>query len=349
MQQSIFTVTQVEGETKGRRGELHYGSSSGLATPTFMAYTSRGAGVSLTNDNMEATGAATGGVCLSLSNAYEIFPTALLKTKGFQLHKFLNMEGKMLFLTIRDSLVVPPEGYNEDRSVSLVGPAGRKKVTVKDYASLVGNLHPDMYCALADVATCHVGAKRHRKAVDRTLLWLDELLKHPEIDQSKLLGTIVGGCGLEERKRAAKEVAARPVAGFVVEGFGMGENPLEHDQLLSTILAELPNEKVRVIHGVNHPESILNAVALGLDVFDATYPVTMTESGYGVVWTYGSMATCEDCPAPIRKINLWDTDYQRDSRAIMPGCDCFTCTNHKRAYIHHLLLTHEMLAEVLLL
>ena len=30
------------------------------------------------------------------------------------------------------------------------------------------------------------------------------------------------------------------------------------------------------------------------------------------------------------------------------GCDCFTCTNHSRAYIHHLLQCHEMTAAVLL-
>ena len=30
------------------------------------------------------------------------------------------------------------------------------------------------------------------------------------------------------------------------------------------------------------------------------------------------------------------------------GCGCFTCRRHTRGYIHHLLNTHEMLADVLL-
>jgi queuine tRNA-ribosyltransferase subunit QTRTD1 len=30
------------------------------------------------------------------------------------------------------------------------------------------------------------------------------------------------------------------------------------------------------------------------------------------------------------------------------GCTCFACRNHTRAYVHHLLHTHEMLASVLL-
>ena len=42
------------------------------------------------------------------------------------------------------------------------------------------------------------------------------------------------------------------------------------------------------------------------------------------------------------KINLWALSYRRDPRPLLPGCDCFTCSNHSRAYIHHLLQCHEM-------
>ncbi len=37
-----------------------------------------------------------------------------------------------------------------------------------------------------------------------------------------------------------------------------------------------------------------------------------------------------------------------DKQPLVKGCSCFTCTNHTRAYVHHLLHTHEMLASVLL-
>lgn len=32
----------------------------------------------------------------------------------------------------------------------------------------------------------------------------------------------------------------------------------------------------------------------------------------------------------------------------VPGCQCHACKHHTRAYIHHLLIAKEMLAEVLL-
>lgn len=48
------------------------------------------------------------------------------------------------------------------------------------------------------------------------------------------------------------------------------------------------------------------------------------------------------------ELNLYDTKYELDLQPPLPGCECFTCKRHTRAYIHHLLNTHEMLAHVLL-
>lgn len=39
--------------------------------------------------------------------------------------------------------------------------------------------------------------------------------------------------------------------------------------------------------------------------------------------------------------------YCRDRRPLLEGCECAACSGrHSRAYIHHLLLAHEILGEV---
>ena len=48
------------------------------------------------------------------------------------------------------------------------------------------------------------------------------------------------------------------------------------------------------------------------------------------------------------EMNLTDRMYFDDDRALVEGCNCYTCTHHVRAYLHHLLVTKEMLAPVLL-
>lgn len=46
--------------------------------------------------------------------------------------------------------------------------------------------------------------------------------------------------------------------------------------------------------------------------------------------------------------DTFNEENEEDMRPLMEGCECFTCTNHHRAYIHHLLKCHEMTAWVLL-
>ena len=41
--------------------------------------------------------------------------------------------------------------------------------------------------------------------------------------------------------------------------------------------------------------------------------------------------------------------YREDFRPLVEGCGCYCCRNHKRAYLHHLLVTNELLAGVLLM
>ncbi|EPY77211.1 queuine tRNA-ribosyltransferase subunit QTRTD1 [Camelus ferus] len=41
--------------------------------------------------------------------------------------------------------------------------------------------------------------------------------------------------------------------------------------------------------------------------------------------------------------------YQEDFGPLVRGCSCYCCKNHTRAYIHHLLVTNELLAGVLLM
>lgn len=126
------------------------------------------------------------------------------------------------------------------------------------------------------------------------------------------------------------------------------------------------------------PEDVLLAVSQGVDLFDCSYPLQATACGYALtfpltpeaaqqqqqqgsspaaepavsnpfgVTNQGSNAAEVDAGADDSKINLWAVRHRLDKGPLVQGCSCFTCRNHSRAYIHHLLLTHEMLGGVLL-
>lgn len=59
----------------------------------------------------------------------------------------------------------------------------------------------------------------------------------------------------------------------------------------------------------------------------------------------------EDTPSGAEEafsLDLWDGCYARDTLPLVPGCGCHACLHHSRAYVHHLLVAKELLAEVLL-
>jgi GNAT superfamily N-acetyltransferase len=89
-----------------------------------------------------------------------------------------------------------------------------------------------------------------------------------------------------------------------------------------------------------------------VDLFEVEYPHLLTLLGQAAVFPIDAA----DQPAlgapasalPVTKIHLRDSRYAHDKAPLLEGCACYTCANHTRAYLHHLLNVHEMTAPILL-
>ncbi|XP_054769986.2 queuine tRNA-ribosyltransferase accessory subunit 2-like isoform X3 [Lytechinus pictus] len=231
--------------------------------------------------------------------------------------------------------------------------------------------------------------KRTRKAVDRTLTLLDACLEAQQkseiLRQSDLLGVIEGGQIVAERQRSAKETALRPVAGFVVDGVIDQEmDTSTKSEIIQAVLKELPESKPRLLPGISNPCDVLEAVEAGIDIFDSSYPYKVTQRGCALVFPLHGLP---DSPAivdaesidsnqtqqvtvtgngqqvntsgegqeengqidPRFELDLSDSRFAEDFSPVFPGCDCYCCTHHTKAYINHLLNVNELLARVLLM
>lgn len=250
---------------------------------------------------------------------------------------------------------------------------------------------PDAFIAVAEELPLTVSTGRARKAVDRSISWLDECLKiHTQPgfydavgskQTPSILACVTGGGAAHERKRCAAEMAKRAVDGFVLGGMYTGESPDVRQAALAETVEILPATKARVVVGPGAPDEILECVASGIDVFHTAYPLTLTEFACAATFEYDPVclldADAKSNPPPAvtlpqkrareeeeageggtstaatatgrSKICLRDKSYELDTRPLVEGCQCFACQRHTRAYIHHLLNTHEMLAEVLLM
>ncbi len=142
---------------------------------------------------------------------------------------------------------------------------------------------------------------------------------------------VVQGAQYEDLRRQA----ARGLAEIGFDGFGIG-GALEK-QNLATIVGwvteELPDDKPRHLLGISEPDDLFAAVAAGADTFDCVSPSRVARNAA----VYSATG----------RFNITGARFKRDFTPIDDECDCYTCANYTRAYIHHLFKAKEMLSSTL--
>uniref|UniRef100_A0A7S1G9J2 Queuine tRNA-ribosyltransferase accessory subunit 2 n=1 Tax=Bicosoecida sp. CB-2014 TaxID=1486930 RepID=A0A7S1G9J2_9STRA len=400
MSSRMFAVLDAEVASGGAGvSGARLGRWLGMATPTALVHTQTGLPPHLTPDVLERIGEARG---LALRLPHLLGQDVPVRARGVRINEYLNVAAHDTFMLTRDprAVLIP---RHSDKEAVLDTPSGRKKVTVADHCRMLEAFAPDVAACLSDELPATGGKRRAAQAVERTLKWLDATLETPlgkaaaaavaaaEAGEgsggdgggeaqvvTQLLGVVVGGTNPLLRAQSAEETAKRPVAGFVLGGFGMGESAAQRAELLQLTISKLPATKPRVVVGAETPLEALEAVAAGVDVVDAVYPYLLARDRFASTFdfTWPALdAAADDMvvdaaaaprapearpPVPTSaerdteplgdgvKLLLSESAFARDTRPLVPGCTCYTCTDHTRAYVHHLVNTHEMLADVLL-
>ncbi|CAG0882361.1 unnamed protein product [Darwinula stevensoni] len=199
-----------------------------------------------------------------------------------------------VYMSVQDPAESLRSGFNDKSGISIWSKKGRQVIDLDMYLSLVNTYQPDLWQALADTDTERESSKKRiMKSTHRTVSYLEDIYRRsslPKEMMQRLLGTVVGGYNTEERRQCAQSVARHPVAGFVLEGFHMnGESALgvSWEELLAPLMAalkELPEEKPRFLPGAWHPNIVLHAIALGVDVFDSSLPLLVTERDSALIF-----------------------------------------------------------------
>lgn len=198
-------------------------------------------------------------------------------------------------------------------------------------------LGSDIIMALDECAPYPCEYDQAKEAKDRTTLWAKRCKeakdKRPKTkDQqgySSLFGIVQGNFYKDLRLQSIEELVDLALDGYAVGGVSVGEPKELLFEVLEYALPQLPINKPRYLMGVGSPEDILQAVELGVDMFDCVMPTRHARTGQ-VFTTKGTLvirnAPCADDFSPI------------DS-----NCDCYTCQNYSRAYIRHLIHADEIL------
>ncbi len=153
-----------------------------------------------------------------------------------------------------------------------------------------------------------------------------KLLKKSPKEQL-LFGITQGGKYKELREKSAKDLVEIGFDGYAIGGFGMGESFDEEMKIVKQQKRIFPVEKPIYLMGIGNPVEILEAVSMGVDIFDSRLPTQNAR--------HGTLFTSEG------SLKIMSKKFERDCRAIDSKCDCFVCKNYSRAYVRFLLREGE--------
>ena len=167
-----------------------------------------------------------------------------------------------------------------------------------------------------------------RLAVERTAAWAARARKAPRWEGQALFGIVQGGVDEALWRESAQRTLALDFDGYGIGGLSVGEPRHEMLPALEAALDELPVDRPRYLMGVGDPVGLVEAVALGVDMFDCVLPTRLAR--------HGSVLTATG------RVQLRNAAWARDDGPLDPACGCTVCAGWSRAYLRHLLQVGEL-------
>lgn len=168
-------------------------------------------------------------------------------------------------------------------------------------------------------------------AMARTIRWGERSLAARTRPDCALFGIIQGGTDDELREQSATQTAALGFDGYGIGGLSVGEGLDERNRAIDHTVAHLPEGKVRYVMGLGDTESLLDAVARGVDLFDCVLPTRLARHGK-VLTAVGDFS--------IRR-----SEWSHDPQPLESECECLACSRYSRGAIRHFFVTNEMLGQ----
>jgi queuine tRNA-ribosyltransferase subunit QTRTD1 len=212
------------------------------------------------------------------------------------------------------------------------------------YTEAIQKLRPDIVVGMADVLFGHKpGKKRTEIMGDRTLAWVKGLIAGMEDDEEGTPRTALFApiLPIEAEQQsyyldALKDDLKESLAGLVL-----------YDEASADAIPKGLRHLPRLFLGeTNSPHKLLDAVALGIDIFAIPFIIEATEAGIALDFSFPAK-NYADTPLPLG-VDMWSSSHATNLSPLRKDCDCYACANHPRAFVQHLLNAKEMLGWVLL-
>jgi queuine tRNA-ribosyltransferase len=354
-----FKIKKELGQGKlGRTGTIHTPHGD-IQTPAFIVVGTQATVKAMTPEQVAgANGQAV------LANAYHLYlrPGHKLVEKAGGLGKFMNWPGP----TFTDSggFQVLSLGSGYKKVIDMNGtepetPKNERRAFVDDdgvtfFSHLDGSKHrftaelsmqiqralgADIMFAFDELTSLVDPYDYQLQALNRTHDWAERCIVElnklreasPQRDYQALFGVIQGAQYEDLRRQTSKYLGAMDFDGF---GIGGAIQKDELGNIVRWVNEELPKDKPKHLLGISEPNDIFIAIENGVDTFDCVSPTRVGRNG--AFYTYEG------------RRNIKGAKYTEDFEPLLLDCQCYTCQNFTRAYLHHLAKAGEILAFTLM-
>ncbi len=326
-----FELLTTDPTTAARRGRLTTPHGV-IETPIFMPVGTHAAMKAMTPAQVEETGAQ-----IILSNTYHLHlkPGEALVEKAGGLHKFMNWNKPILTDSGGFQVFSLPKKRITDEGVFFRHEVSGKEIFLgpKEAIAIENALGADIIMAFDECIPFPATHDYAARSIKKTIRWAEQCRKHHARADQALFGIVQGGIYEDLRRDCAKELTALDFHGYAVGGVSVGEGLELLKKVVEYTAPFLPEHKPRYLMGVGLPADILESIERGMDMFDCVIPTRYARSA--------SLFTKRG------RIRLTNRRYRRDFFPVDASCDCYTCKNFTRAYLHHLYGSNEILSAIL--
>lgn len=311
-----------------RRGRITFDRGS-IETPAFMPVGTYGSVKSMTPEEVAATGAE-----ILLGNTFHLMlrpGTEVISAHG-DLHDFMRWHKPILtdsggfqVFSLGDLRKITEQG------VHFRSPVNGDKVFMGPEESMAVQraLGSDIVMIFDECTPYPADERTAEQSMRLSLRWAQRSKQAHGDNQSALFGIVQGGMYEALRDESLAGLCQIGFDGYAIGGLSVGEPKQDMLRILRHLADKMPKDKPRYLMGVGRPEDLVEAVSLGVDMFDCVMPTRNARNGH--LFVHEGV------------IKIRNSRYKDDTSPLDPYCDCYTCRNYSRAYLHHLDRTGEML------
>lgn len=325
---SIMQFTLHKTDDLARRGTLSLAHGQ-VQTPAFMPVGTYGTVKAMSPQELEEIGAH---ICLGNTFHLWLRPGLDVIAAHGGLHKFMGWDKPIL----TDSGGFQVWSLGDLRKITEEGVKFRSPIngdscflTPEESMRIQRILNSDIVMIFDECTPYPATHEQARKSMELSLRWAKRSKAAHEGNPNALFGIVQGGMYEDLRDISLNGLKEIDFDGFAIGGLSVGEPKEDMLRILAHTAPKMPVHKPRYLMGVGTPEDLVDAVSFGIDMFDCVMPTRNARNGW-LFTQYGD-------------VKIKNASYKSDTRPLDEDCQCYTCRNFTRAYLHHLFRVGEIL------